>query len=201
MYTKTVVLLLTAAVASGAGWAAQGRGQGPSNPQGKGRPASMEQGRQRQGGSQRGPAQRQRERIQVSQQQRDRLMSCSQSAQQVRQRARQLSRAGKGGTFDVAQARQQRDQLRTHTNEMLREQDRFLQGLNEGQRRQLQDRILKMDQSRQRLQDCLQTIHRELEGENPNPKNVRKQAQRLEKESKRFEKHFRKLDGQLVVEP
>lgn len=194
-------LLLAAALCGGTALAAQGRGQKPAHPQGQGRATVSQSGQKQGGGAQRGTTARRQQRIQVTQQQRKQLADCTQAGQMVRRQAGTMSRNGKGGPFDAAQARQQRDQLRSHTAEMLRQHERFMQSLGDAQRSQLQDRIRKMDQTRERLENCLQRIDREVDNPNPDPKRIRKEARLMKKETRKFQKQTGELDSRLVVQP
>ena len=201
MLKKIIVLTLTAALFGGPVWAGQGRGQKQSNPQRKGPMATGQRGGQQQGGYSRGAGTQERKRVHVSRQQRDQLRNCTQSGEQVRRQARDMTQVGKGGRFDAPAARRQRDQLRTHVDQMLGQQGRFMQNLDAGQRNQLRDWSQKMDLTRNRLQTHFQALDEELGKENPNPETVRRRARNLEKELKKFEKDNRKLGEQLTVEP
>jgi hypothetical protein len=129
--------------------------------------------------------------------QRDQLKICTQSAEQVRTRARNMEEsAGKAG-FNTGQARRECTQLRKEIQVMTREHERFMQGLSDEQKTRFQNRISNMDQSRNRVMTSMQEMDNELnKNTDPHPDRVAGHAKAMHQAMHEWQKEYRYLESE-----
>lgn len=215
MGKKAVLFAAALVLAAAPILVAQGRGgQGGGGPQSgmgqQGQPGMGQQGQQPgmgQSGSpqdmgqgqQQANRDQQRQRIHATDQQRNQYNTCTQSADRVRTHARTMADAARGGGANNQEVRQQQQQLRNEIRTMQQENQRFMKGLSDEQRAEMQDRIRSMDRSRDRLNTCLQQMDDELAKAEPDRKRIREHATELDKAMKEWQKRYRNLGSEMGI--
>jgi hypothetical protein len=161
-----------------------------------GRQERMQKGTQsmRQAGS----GGQERKHIHARDRQRDQLRTCTQSAEQVRARARNMEQsAGKSG-FNAGQARRECNQLRSEFQAMLQEHERFMRGMDDNQKVKHQNRISKMEQSRDRVRILTQGMDLELNQKaDPDPEIIAGQARGINRAMNQWQKQYQYLDSEI----
>jgi hypothetical protein len=152
------------------------------------------------GGGQQDTHAEQRERIRATEQQRVQVENCTKSENQVRQRAREMAEAAKRGGVNNQDFIRLHEQLRQEMRTMQQERDRFMTSLSEEQGSVLQDRIRKMDQSRDRLNDQVRLLEAEMAKPNPDPKRISNYSHDLDKAMNEWQKRFRETTRDMGVE-
>lgn len=199
-FVLTIALML-----SWAGFASsQGRGQGgPGAGGGAGRGQVGQPGPGARGGPQStgttGRGEQQREAVRATQQQRTQYETCTQAATRVRDQARVMAQAAKGGGANNPEFLRQHEQLRQQIQAMQREHERFVDGLNAAQRDSLGKRIQDMDKIRDRLQDRLRLLDGELAEPELDRKRIREHASEIEKAMNDWQKQYRGVGSKLEV--
>lgn len=174
----------------------------------QGRPGGAGQGRQqrpttgqRQGQTTSGRGTMDRQRIRATDQQRDQLRDCTQTADRIREQARDMDRLTRSKTFEAAKARQQRDQIREQLRTMEQQHQQLMNGMSQEQQAALRNRVERMSQIRERVNNQLGRLNEELAKPDPNGKQVRKTAQQLEKEMNRWKSQYRSMESEMGVKP
>jgi chromosome segregation ATPase len=194
LLVAAVLLLASPAIAI------QGRpggAQGGQGGQGRQQPKTGQQKGQMPSG--RGAADRQR--IRATDQQRDQLRDCTQTADRIRQQARDMDQLTRSKTFDAAKARQQRDQMREQFRTMEQEHQRLVNGMSQDQRNALRNQVEQMNQIRQRVNNQFGQLDMELARTDPNAKEVRERAQQISKEMNRWKSQYRSMESEMGVQP
>jgi hypothetical protein len=151
-------------------------------------------------GQQTGTQDRQRYRIHATGPQRDQYRICTQSVNRGRTQARNMVQFANGSGFIVEQARQRRDQLRNEIRTMQQEHDRFMQRLSDDERAAMQDRVRKMDQARDRVNLSIQAMNEGFKQVNPDQQHIAKQARKIEKAMKEWQKQYHKMGSDMEIE-
>jgi chromosome segregation ATPase len=191
--------LLVAAQGRGPGAGAQRGGAAGSQP-GQGGPEGGQRSGQAGAGKQ-GTLDQKLERIHATDQQRAQLKDCVQSADQVRERARQMAAAAKGESANSEEFRRRHEQLRQEIQIMQQERDRFMNGLTEEQRSTLQSRIRAMDRARDRLNDRLRLLNDEMGKPEPDRKRIRDHVTGVETAAREWQKQLREVSSEMGVRP
>lgn len=202
MKSRTLALAAILALSIAPALWAQGRGGGQGRGgQQEGRPQSGQQrgGQQGQRGEHPRTHEHQRKRMHTTEQQRRQYHTCTRSAERVRTQAREMAQAARGGGFNKQEFRQQHQQLQNAIQNMQEEHNRFVQGLTEEQKGDMQERIRKMEQSRERVREHLQQMDQELEQDNPNRKHIAEHAREMEKAVKEWQKQYRHMGSDMGI--
>lgn len=187
---KKILLILGVLLLAAMTAAAQGHGSG----QQKSRGAS---GKGAQSGNvEQGRGNTQREHLQVTEQQRDRYRTCTQTAERIRQRAREIASANPR-TFDSDKARRQRDQIREELQRMDQEHLQLMQVLNEAQRTQAERYASTMEKAREHVRTHLKELDEELSGTTISQVQVNQSARELEQAMKEWQKRHREMASQI----
>lgn len=186
--------LLAALWLAPAVWA-QGRGAGGQGGQSRGgQPQGAAQPQQQRDRDQ------QRLRIHATNQQRDQYRTCTQAADRVRTQTRQMAQAAKGGGYNNEDFRRQHAELREEVRLMQQNHERFMQGLSDAQRAELQSRIRSMNQARERLHTKLQAMDQELNQPTPDRQRLEKQSREMERAMKEWQKCYRQMGAELEMD-
>ena len=188
-----LILVTAAAAQHGQGHGQQGQGQRPPTAGSQRVPGSG-------GGSQTQMRDQERLRIRATDQQQKQLQNCSQSAERLRSRVRQMSRISAGQKIGSERAKQWREQLGTELANMNQEHERLMNGLSSEQRSAVQIQTKEMQTSRTRLNDIAEAVEIELALDAPDPAKVRETAKQMESEVDRIRAQQKKLHAQLIEE-
>jgi hypothetical protein len=191
--------LTLAATAQGRGQGSGGGGQrgGPATPSGQRGPSGTGQPVGKTGS---GQQQTKQERIRATEQQRNHIQACEQSGNRVSERARAVAEAAKGGGVDSAEFRRLHEQLQQEIRTMQQDRDRLMNGLSQEQQTELQARIRKTDQARDRVNERLRSLDMEMAKADLDQKRIRSFAQDLEKATKEYQKRLRETAEEMGVE-
>lgn len=159
-----------------------------------GAPAQMGQ-RQQMGGAM-GTRDQQGLRIHASDQQRKQLRDCSQSADRIRKRTRDMSRQS-GAALAPEQAKQWRAQLRNEVQAMNQQQEQLMAGLSEEQKAASRQTIQQMEQSRTQLRDLAEALDNELIAPELQQDRIREHARDTEHAAAQLKKHQNQLAAEL----
>lgn len=171
-------------------------GQGQSQGQSQGQAQGQAQG---QGQAQQGSMDRQRQTVRATDQQRSQYETCNRTTAQVRDRAQAMAKTAAGPNPDMANLRQDRDQLRQQIQAMDRDMDQLRQGLGEEQRQQLQTRLKTLDREREQLRTHSQSLDKELNATSPNASRIKNRTQQVEQATERWQKQYAELGKDLGV--
>ncbi len=130
-----------------------------------------------------------------------RYQTCLESAQRVRHGARNMSQAAKDLTFSQDQVRRQHEQLRSQIRTMEEEHQQFMGTLSNSQRKQMRDRIQKMDRARNGVNTHFQRMDQEISRPNFDRKHIAQQVGDMDKSMKEWQKQYQKVGSDLGVEP
>lgn len=142
-----------------------------------------------------------RQRIRANDQQRDQLRTCTQTADRIRQQARDMDRLAGGKTFDAGKARQQRDHIREQLRTMEQENTRLMNGMSQEQQAALRTRIQQTERIRQNVNARLGELDERLRNSSPNAKQVRESARQIEREMNQWESQYRAMEKEMGVRP
>ena len=84
---------------------------------------------------------------------------------------------------------------------MQQEHNRLMQGLRDGQREALQERVRKMDQTRERVNTRFAAIDQELNQPNPDCKRIAQHARKMDRAVKEWQKQHRKMGLEMGINP
>lgn len=141
-----------------------------------------------------------RARIHATSQQQEQLRTCDQSADRLRQRARDMAKTASRTRFDANQARQQGQRLREQLQVMDREHERLMNGLSDDQKAAMQERIRQMTETRERVHSRIRELDQELNGQ-LNRERVADCARRTEQATKEWQEHFRHMKREMGNQP
>ncbi|HVC00140.1 MAG TPA: hypothetical protein VNJ12_12520, partial [Candidatus Dormibacteraeota bacterium] len=181
------------ALAQGRGRGSGGQSGGQRSTQGPGSPVQMGPGQAQ------GQMDRARLRTHATGQQRDQFRTATQTMDQVRTQARDMTRLGTGQGFNADRARQTRDRLQEQVQSMQKQQEQLMQRLDEQQRTAIRQRTRDMEQIQQRLTGRLQEMNGELSQANPNGEKVRTLARNIERETNRWQEQYRAMGQELSL--
>jgi hypothetical protein len=187
-----IALLLLAATS-----VAQRRGSGNAGMQGAQSAQRGSGGQMRGSGSGMGSGDQQRLRIHATDQQRLQLKSCTQSADRIRIRTRQMSRLNSGSPMTPEQARQFREQLRSEVQAMNQNHEQLMADLSEEQRLASRQTIAEMERSRTRLMNVSEMLDNELVAPELNQERIREQARETERAATQLKDRQSELSAQL----
>jgi hypothetical protein len=200
-FVATIVLLMTS-IASAQGRSGGMRGGG----QGAGQGTSAGMGGQGQGmGSSTQPGnsgmdmQQQRQQIRADSQQQQQLRNCEQTMQQVRTQMREMSR-NSGQQIGYQQAARWREQLRNQMQTMTQQQEELRANLTDQQKAAVQDRLQKLQQDRDRLQQMSDSLDLALQAEELDGNQVREQSKQIDKVAKQMRTQQHELNSELGVD-
>jgi hypothetical protein len=151
---------------------------------------------------QRGPmgdqaTQREQLRRSVTDQQRNQYRVCSETAQRVRTRSREMVRLARGTKFNAEAWRQLHVQLQSEIQVMEEEHERLMQELGDEQRAATQQRTREMEEDLESLDVWMQAMDDELAESEPDAKQLAGQARKVEKAAKEWEKDNKDLGADL----
>ncbi len=146
-----------------------------------------------------GTMQRDQARIHATAQQRDQLRACDQSADQIRQRARDLARTAQRSGSQAEPMRAQATQLRQQFRSMQEEHNRLMQSLRPEQKTAWQERIRKMEQIREQAEAQLSSIEGELAHTYPDGRRIAERAREMERLMKAWQEQYREMNEQMTV--
>jgi DNA repair exonuclease SbcCD ATPase subunit len=110
-----------------------------------------------------------------------------------------MARKSTGTTFNVDQARQQRDQLRDQVRTMDQQNRGLMQGLDNQQRAAVEQRTRSMDQLQEQIKSQLRSMDRELAKTSPDRKRIAELAQNVERDSQRYQQQYREMGDDLSL--
>ncbi len=192
----SVLLLATMAFAQGrpGGMQGQGQGQGRSGAMG-GQGGAM--GPTATAGTASTP---ERQRIRATDQQRQQLRQCDQTMEQVRNQLREMARISRGQTITAQQTARWREQLRNQLQTISQQQESLRASLTQEQTSALADRLIRLQQDRERLETMSDALGFMLEAEQPDPSRVREQSQQMEKVANQVRTQQQNLGTDLGVD-
>jgi chromosome segregation ATPase len=112
-----------------------------------------------------------------------------------------MGQAAKDMKFSQDQVRRQHEQLRSQIHTMEEGHQQFMGSLSDSQRRQMRNRIQKMDRARNRVNTHFQRMDQEISRPNLDRKHIAQQAGDMEKSMKEWQKQYQKVGSDLGVEP
>lgn len=184
----TLLILITSS-------AAQRHGGNAGTPGLSGQRAGSQQGQGQMGTG--GARDEQRLRIHATDQQRQQLRDCTQSADRIRNRARDMARLSKNATITPKQAQQWREQLQNELQSITRNQEQLMAGLSEEQRIASQQNIEQMEQARTQLLRLAELLDDELIAPELQQNRIREQARDAERAADQLKNHQNELAAQL----
>ncbi len=131
--------------------------------------------------------------------QREQYRTANQSMERIHTQARDMARKSTGTTFNVDQARQQRDQLRDQVRTMDQQNRGLMQGLDNQQRAAVEQRTRSMDQLQEQIKSQLRSMDRELAKTSPDRKRIAELAQNVERDSQRYQQQYREMGDDLSL--
>lgn len=90
--------------------------------------------------------------------------------------------------------------MRNEIRTMQQEHDRFMQRLSDDERAAMQDRVRKMDQARDRVNLSIQAMNEGFKQVNPDQQHIAKQARKIEKAMKEWQKQYHKMGSDMEIE-
>jgi hypothetical protein len=136
-------------------------------------------------------------RLHASDQQRQQLRDCTQTADQVRNRTRDILRQSKNTGIATEQRKQWQEQLRNEIQTLNRNQEQLITGLSEEQRTISQKTIQQMETSRNRLLEVSEILGNALVAPELNQDRIQEQARATERAANELKKQQSQLAAQL----
>jgi len=111
-----------------------------------------------------------------------------------------MAEAAKGGGANNAEFRRLHEQLQQEIRTMQQDRDRFMSSLGGEQRQALQNRIRKLDQTRDRLDERSRFLDAEMAKPDRDSKRVRDYTGDVEKATNEYQKRLRETARDMGVE-
>ncbi|MCL6481680.1 MAG: hypothetical protein K6U02_08135 [Firmicutes bacterium] len=146
-----------------------------------------------------GTVQRDQKRIYATTEQRNQIRTCNQSADEIRQRARELARTAQHSGWQAGSMREQVTRLRQQFRSLQEEHNRLMQGQDAEQRAVLQERIRNMEQLGERVEAELSTIEGELANTKPDGKRIAGHVREIERYMKEWQEQYREMHMRMPL--
>lgn len=124
------------------------------------------------------------------------LRACDGSAEQARDRARDLAHAAQRGSFDAATARTQRDRIHRQVDGMLAGYEQFRGSLASDLAARLGDRQRDLDRARDHLREHLTSLDAAVDAANPDRSRVAEQAREVARATREWQRQMRGIAGE-----
>ena len=140
-----------------------------------------------------------RQHIQANVQQREQARVCMQLADSACLQAQNMVQATKGRNFDIDNAKWERDRLHNSKQLMQQEHNRFMQGLTEDQKAQLQERISNMIQEQNRLNQNFDEMSNEFKNSSPDRNRIAEQAKEIERAMNNWRNQYQIINSNMEI--
>jgi predicted small metal-binding protein len=126
---------------------------------------------------------------------------CIQSFEFARSRIKEMNKSAKAEGLDIVQAKQYHKHMRKEVDHLKNVHGKFLNSLNEEQRKKIKNRILTIEQIQDQIRNHLEVMDRETLREEPNTKEFFYQSGKIDEKMMRWQNEYQKTASDLDIKP